>query len=143
MISGKKKTRGNVGNKHKAVCPGSLFYGKYLVEQGIQRGTHTAMIFGHAQNDSSQEVSHTAVHCSSTTDLILKVREHDHHTSLFYGKYLVEQGNQRGTQTAMIFGHAQNEPSQEVSQALQCTHFPPFESTADNSINTSPACLTE
>ena len=41
------------------IRPGSLFYGKYLVEQGIQRGTHTAMIFGHAQNDPSQEVSQT------------------------------------------------------------------------------------
>ena len=62
--------------------------------------------------------------------------------SLFYGKYLVEQGIQRGTHTAMIFGHAQNDSSQEVGQALQCTHSSPFESTADNSMNASPACLT-
>ena len=38
------------------IRPGSLFYGKYLVEQGVHRGLHTAMIFGHVKDDPSQEV---------------------------------------------------------------------------------------
>ena len=38
------------------IRPGSTFYGKYAVEQGVRRGPHTAMIFGHAQDDPSQEV---------------------------------------------------------------------------------------
>ena len=45
------------------IRPGSLFYGKYLVEQGVHRGLHTAMIFGHAKDDPSQEVRRCSTWC--------------------------------------------------------------------------------